>query len=50
VTLLTDLEAFYLDHRLCGELEAGVDEGTVWFDCDLCAPAVLTKATLDVKG
>jgi hypothetical protein len=24
VTLLTDLDAFYLDHRRCGELDAGV--------------------------
>jgi len=25
VSLLTELDAFYLDHRRCGELEAGVD-------------------------
>jgi hypothetical protein len=34
VTLLTDLDAFYLDHRRCGELEAGVGGPTVWFDCE----------------
>jgi hypothetical protein len=25
VSLLTELDAFYLDHRQCGELGAGVD-------------------------
>ena len=25
VILLTELDAFYTDHRLCGELEAGVE-------------------------
>jgi hypothetical protein len=25
VSLLTVLDAFYLDHRRCGDLEAGVD-------------------------
>jgi hypothetical protein len=34
VALLTDLAAFYLDHRQCGELEAGVDGPVVWFDCE----------------
>jgi hypothetical protein len=34
VTLLTELDAFYLDHRLCDELDAGVDGPVVWFDCE----------------
>jgi len=25
--LLEDLDAFYLEHRRCGELDAGVDDG-----------------------
>jgi hypothetical protein len=25
VSRLTELDAFYVDHRRCGELEAGVD-------------------------
>ena len=33
MTLLTDLDAFYIDHRLCGELEAGVDGAIVWLAC-----------------
>jgi hypothetical protein len=38
VTLLTELDAFYLEHRRCGELEAGVEGPTVWFDCECGAP------------
>ena len=33
MTLLTELDAFYLDHRRCGELEAGVDGPVVWMAC-----------------
>jgi hypothetical protein len=32
VTLLTDLDAFYLD-RQCGELEAGVAGPVIWIAC-----------------
>jgi hypothetical protein len=47
VTLLTELDAFYVGHRRCGELEAGVDGPTVWFDCECRARIadVLTTAT-----
>jgi hypothetical protein len=33
VILLTDLDAFYLDHRQCGDLDAGVDGPVVWIAC-----------------
>ena len=33
VTLLTELDAFYLDHRQCGRLDAGVDGPIVWIAC-----------------
>jgi hypothetical protein len=36
--LLADLDAFYAEHRRCGELEAGVEGPTVWFDCECGAP------------
>jgi hypothetical protein len=53
VTLLTDLEAFYLDHSLCGELDAGVDGPVVWFDCE-CGARIARRAdeggALDVGG
>ena len=34
VCLLTDMDAFYLDHRRCGELDAGVDGVVIRFDCE----------------
>jgi hypothetical protein len=30
MSLLTDLDGFYTEHRRCGELEAGVEGPTVW--------------------
>jgi hypothetical protein len=38
VTLLTELDAFFTDHRLCGELDASVDEPVVSFACDCGRP------------
>ena len=35
MSLLTELDAFYLDHRRCGELDAGVEGPTVWIACGL---------------
>ena len=32
MSLLTDLDAFYTDHRHCGDLDAGVNGPVVWFD------------------
>jgi hypothetical protein len=32
--LLLDFDAFFLEHRLCGELRAGVDGLIVWIVCD----------------
>jgi hypothetical protein len=32
--LLLDLDAFFLDHCLCGELDASVDGPVVWFACE----------------
>jgi hypothetical protein len=37
------LETFYLDHSLCGELDAGVDGATVWFECD-CGARIARRA------
>jgi hypothetical protein len=33
VSLLADLDAFYTEHRRCGELEAGADGPVVWMSC-----------------
>jgi hypothetical protein len=34
VSLLTELDAFSLEHRYCGDLDGGVDEDIVWMACD----------------
>jgi hypothetical protein len=46
VSLLTELEAFSIDHRLCGELEAGVDDAVVWLRCE-CGAGMARKAEED---
>jgi len=30
VTLLADLDAFYLEHQYCGELHSAVEDDRVW--------------------
>jgi hypothetical protein len=32
--LLTELDAFFTDHRQCDDLDAGVDGPIVWIACD----------------
>jgi hypothetical protein len=34
VSLLTELDAFVIEHRRCGEREAGADGPVIWFDCE----------------
>jgi hypothetical protein len=34
VSLLTELDAFFTDHRQCGDLDAGVGGPVVWIACD----------------
>jgi hypothetical protein len=34
VSLLTELDAFYTEHRRCGELEAGVEGPVIWIACE----------------
>jgi hypothetical protein len=34
MSLLTELDAFYTEHRRCGDLETGFDGPVVWFDCE----------------
>jgi hypothetical protein len=42
VSLLNDLDAFYLEHRRCGELEAGVEGAVVWMQCE-CSAAIARR-------
>jgi hypothetical protein len=32
-TLAAALDAFYLEHHRCGELDAGVEDDHVWMTC-----------------
>jgi hypothetical protein len=34
VSVLTELDAFYTEHRRCGDLDAGVGGEVVWIACD----------------
>jgi hypothetical protein len=34
VSLLTELNAFFTEHRACVELDAGVEGDVVWIACD----------------
>jgi hypothetical protein len=45
VTLLTELDAFYTDHPLCGELEAGVEGPVAWMSCD-CGVSMARRADI----
>jgi hypothetical protein len=47
--VLTDLDAFYLDHLQCGLLDAGVDELMVWIDCP-CGASVVRRADDDDRA
>ena len=33
MTLFTDLDAFYLEHQYCGELDSAVQDDRVWMTC-----------------
>jgi hypothetical protein len=41
--LLSELDAFYLYHRRCGDLDAAVDGATVWFACE-CGASMARRA------
>lgn len=43
MSLLTELDAFHLDHRQCGELDAGVEAEVVWIASD-CGARVARRA------
>jgi hypothetical protein len=33
---LLDFDAFFLEHRLCGDLSGGADDERVWMACGAC--------------
>ena len=42
-SLLTELDAFYLEHRRCGELDAGGDWPIMWIACP-CGASMARRA------
>jgi len=44
VTLLAALNAFYLEHRRCGDLDGGVEGDRVWMTCTCRAVLVRVVA------
>jgi hypothetical protein len=52
VSLVTELNAFYVGHRQCGDLDAGVDGSVVWIACE-CGAIMARRAdegeALEVK-
>ena len=50
--LIAALDAFVQEHRRCGELDGGVDDGRVWIACD-CGGGIahpVRPAELDQPG
>jgi hypothetical protein len=43
MSVLTELDAFYTEHRRCGALEAGIDEPVIWIDCE-CGARIARRA------
>jgi hypothetical protein len=41
---LEALDAFYLEHHRCGELDGGVDEDYVWLACPTCGTPMAQPA------
>ena len=46
---LDSLDAFYLEHRLCGDLDSGLEQGSdgqarVWLACERCEMGIVRRA------
>jgi hypothetical protein len=46
VSLLTDLDAFYLEHRACGDLDGNREGPVVWFACE-CGARITRRVAED---
>ena len=46
MSLLTDLDAFSTEHRLCGDLDGGVDGEMVWMTCT-CGARMVRRVDVD---
>ena len=38
--LLLDFDAFFLEHRLCGDLNGGMDDERAWLVCLACGARI----------
>ena len=38
--LLLDFDAFFLEHRRCGDLDSGTDDERVWMACSACGARI----------
>ena len=38
--LLLDFDAFFLEHRLCGDLNGDTDDERVWMACGACGARI----------
>ena len=46
MSLLTELDAFFAEHRACGGLDAGLDESVVLVDCE-CGAGMARRVNED---
>jgi hypothetical protein len=46
MSLLTDLDTFFMDHLRCGDLAAGVEGDMVWIACD-CGARMVRRVDVD---
>ena len=49
-TRLTDLDAFYLEHDRCGDLDSGLDGDRVWMACTCGAVINRCADVIDQRG
>jgi hypothetical protein len=46
---LPALDAFFQEHRRCGELNSGVEDERVWMTCE-CGAEIAHSSTTEVTG
>jgi hypothetical protein len=49
VSLLTELDAFFIEHQRCGDQDAGVDGPIVWIACP-CGASMARRADEDERA
>jgi hypothetical protein len=49
VSLLTELDAFFIEHQRCGDQDVGVDGPIVWIACP-CGASMARRADEDERA